>query len=582
MRRTVWLVGFLLAFVAAPVLKAEDPAGTSCTHCHGDPDMFDSEALAVVQGFANDVHAEAGLSCHDCHGGNPDTALSEDMDAAMDTDYAANPYHGPPARDQIPAFCGECHSDPSFMKRFRPDARVDQEQEYWTSQHGQALRQGDTRVATCIDCHGTHGIRSASNPDSSVYPTRVAETCRGCHADGSKMAGYLLPNGSPLPIDQFSRWRQSIHAEAMFDKEDLTAPTCNDCHGNHGATPPGLDSLTYVCGQCHGREADLFRGSPKHVGLESHNEYLQDVGEEGCAACHQAPQAQVTGIHSFGECTSCHGNHGIIRPTMAMFAALPEAPCDFCHQESGLLTIDGLDSERASKNYREAKEYLLTQAESAGLEGEDLYNWLVGSALILPAHTVPTDPNSNQPPQPRREFARLFEKFRIGKTYFTYKHPSSGETVRAPIVRCGTCHASGAMVGEETPGAQTGVELVERMQELTAQTALAERTLLAARRGGVETRDALLDIDHAVDAQIGLEVLAHTFSTDEGSPFMEQYHQGMEHAAVALGKGREALGELASRRRWLAITLMIIVAVSVALALKIRDLSVHQQEEADE
>jgi len=138
------------------------------------------------------------------------------------------------------------------------------------------------------------------------------------------------------------------------------------------------------------------------------------------------------------------------------------------------------------------------------------------------------------------------------------------------------------MVGEETPGAQTGVELVQRMQELTTQTALAERTLLAARRGGVETRDALLDIDQAVDAQIGLEVLAHTFSTDEDSPFMDQYHEGMEHAGTALAKGRQALGELATRRRWLAITLIIIIAASVALALKIRDLSIHQRRGIDE
>ena len=577
--RRLLLVGLFLAVAPAAALRAEGLEDTSCTACHGDPEMFDAEALAIAQDFAEDVHAETGISCHDCHGGNPDSALREDMDAAMDVGHAANPYQGIPKRTQIPTFCGRCHSDPAFMKRFQPDARVDQEKEYWTSQHGEALRAGDSRVATCVDCHGTHGIRRASNPDSSVYPTRVAETCRGCHADGGKMAGYLLPDGRPLPIDQYSRWRQSIHAASMFEKEDLTAPTCNDCHGNHGATPPGLDSLTFVCGQCHGREADLFRASPKHIGLGSHNEYLLDVGDEGCAACHQAPQAQLTGVRSFGECTSCHGNHGIIRPTMAMFAALPAAPCDFCHQVSSLWRADNGESERTHRQFLESKESLLSQAQLAGLEGEDLYNWLVGSALILPEHTVLADPNSDELPRPRPEFARLFEKFRIGKTYFTYLDPSSGETIRAPILRCGTCHATGTMVGEETPGAQTGVELVQRMQELTAQTALAERILLAARRGGVETRDALLDIDQAVDAQIGLEVLAHTFSTDEGSPFMDQYHEGMEHAGTALAKAREALGELASRRRWLAITLIIIILVSVALALKIRDLSAHQQQD---
>jgi hypothetical protein len=115
------------------------------------------------------------------------------------------------------------------------------------------------------------------------------------------------------------------------------------------------------------------------------------------------------------------------------------------------------------------------------------------------------------------------------------------------------------------------------MQELTAETARAERILLSARRGGVETREALLDIDQAIDAQIGLEVLAHTFSTEQASPFSEQYEEGMEHARAAVEKGQEALGELAFRRTWLAITLIVIVFALVALALKIRDLSAQEQ-----
>ena len=44
------------------------------------------------------------------------------------------------------------------------------------------------------------------------------------------------------------------------------------------------------------------------------------VGDEGCAACHAEPepQAQLTDVRSLGECTACHRNHGIVRPTVAM------------------------------------------------------------------------------------------------------------------------------------------------------------------------------------------------------------------------------------------------------------------------
>ena len=324
----ILLLGLLCALPSATSM-----AETSCTTCHADKDLFDPELIQIVSAHAEDVHAKIDLSCHDCHGGNPDMAVADDYGAAMDESFAANPYTGVPEPGEIPGFCGRCHSDPSYMKRFKPDARVDQEREYWTSQHGVALAAGDDNVATCVGCHGAHGILAKDDPDSRVYPTQVAETCRSCHGDMAKMEGYTLPDGSPLPIDQYARWRQSVHAVSLLDKEDLSAPTCNDCHGIHGATPPGLDSVGFVCGQCHGREAEIFRQSPKHDALEAHNEFLAEAGSEGCAGCHESPEpaAELSGIQSFSECASCHGNHGIVRPNVSMLSPPPPSVCEICH-----------------------------------------------------------------------------------------------------------------------------------------------------------------------------------------------------------------------------------------------------------
>jgi hypothetical protein len=388
------------------------------------------------------VHAEAGLSCHDCHGGDPDPAHAGDMDAAMNPRFAARPYIGVPARGQIPAFCARCHSDPTFMKRFKPDIRVDQEREYWTSQHGKALKDGNTRVATCIDCHGVHGILNVSDPHSSVYPTRVAETCRGCHADAEHMRGSTLPDGRPLPVDQYAQWSQSVHAKALLEKEDLSAPTCNDCHGNHGATPPGLDSIAFVCGQCHGREAELFRASAKHAGYEEHNHMLADADTKTCASCHSAPapQAAVTGVHSLSECVSCHGNHGVVRPTMAMLAPLPETPCAFCHEGSGPLSEQVPEPKRIWKRYEMVRDGLLATAANEGHTGQARFDWLVDQALALPTHTVAGSGNEAGVLELRPEFAHLFTKFRIGKSYTTYQDPVTGAEVRSAVIRCSDCH----------------------------------------------------------------------------------------------------------------------------------------------
>jgi len=36
-----------------------------------------------------------------------------------------------------------------------------------------------------------------------------------------------------IPTDQFELYEQSVHYAQMKDRDDLSAPTCNDCHGNH-------------------------------------------------------------------------------------------------------------------------------------------------------------------------------------------------------------------------------------------------------------------------------------------------------------------------------------------------------------
>jgi hypothetical protein len=561
----------LIAGAAAP---AQEPAAasTSCLTCHGDADFFDEEALAIVAAFASDVHSEAGLSCHDCHGGNPDPEVAEDIDLSMDAEFADNPYVGVPEPAGVAAFCGRCHSDPETMRRFQPDLRVDQEAEYRTSHHGKALAVGRDGAATCISCHSVHDIRRVADPESPVYPTRVAETCGGCHGDAEHMAGVTLADGRPLPTDQLIRWRRSVHAAALLEKGDFSAPTCNDCHGNHGAAPPGVDAIVNVCGQCHGREARLFRGSAKHRGFMDHEELMADAGDDGCAACHEAPepQAALAGLRSLSECATCHGNHAVIRPTIAMLSPLPDIPCAICHEGSGPLAEETPEPERSRRRYLATRDRLVTAAEGSGLSGDALFDRLVDRALTLPEHSL--EGGDPEAPQPREEFQRLFEKFRIGKTVYQIDDPADGSRHTVEVVRCSQCHGAEPMLADAPVGFDASRTVLERMLELTGATARAERIVLAARRGGVETRDALSAIDGAVDAQIGLEVLVHAFDTGPESAFAEQQQEGLENARAALAAGRESLAELAFRRRGLAISLLFIAAVAVGLALKIRQL----------
>lgn len=530
---------FLLALGSA---RAELP-NTSCIACHDGGD-------AIVQHFRDDIHAQAGLSCQDCHGGNPDPKWSEDQNRAMDPKFK-NPFIGKPKRAAIPEFCGRCHSSTTVMQKYHPGARVDQVREYWTSRHGIALKKGDSKVATCVDCHGVHGILAVSNPQAPVYRNRVAETCGKCHSDPVRMAGYRDRYGRPLPVDQYERWRRSVHAKTMIEKGDLSAPTCNNCHGNHGATPPGVDSIGNVCGQCHGREADLFRASAKKAGFAEHNKLLATASN--CSDCHESKStAAAMSVKHFGECVTCHDNHAIVRPPLTMLGALPETPCAYCHD---------LDTQK--KQFTQTRDGLLKSAESAGLHGNARFDWLVDQALLLPAHTL--EGGDSAKPVLRPEFARLFEKFRIGKTHFTVLDPGQKKEVSIPFRQCGDCHTAADSVGRKT--AQS---LSNQMLDLIRTTASAQDVLLKAQRGGVEVRAAQDELDHAVHSQIELEALVHSF--DEKGAFSKKFNEGMTHAKAALQAGYDSLKELNYRHRGLMVALGLIILVLIALGLKIREL----------
>jgi predicted CXXCH cytochrome family protein len=535
---------------------------TSCVNCHSDPEFFGEDRIQIVKDFTEDIHARVDLSCHDCHGGNPDPAVSDDFAAAMDPDFKANPYKGVVGRTEIPGFCGGCHSDPVFMKQYSPDIRIDQEEEYWTSLHGQALRKGDTKVAVCVDCHGIHGIRRVGDSTSPVFPKRVAETCAACHADEEHMSGYQLPDGRPLPTNQFAAWTNSVHGRAMLEKEDLSAPTCNDCHGNHGATPPGLESITFICGQCHSREAELFRSSSKHDGFQLHNELL--AGAEGCTDCHEF-NGDPPEIRSFTECASCHTNHAVMRPSLAMFTPLPETPCEICHEGND----EGLTGLFSRTNYQALKDAFFAEGKALGHSGDQLFDWMVDQIYVVPNHRV--DSSATDQAVFRPEFARLFEKFRIGKTEVPIRDPS-GDSYPHKVTRCGTCHDLKTDSDTPSDASEMARAFINRISELASLTARAERTLLRARRGGVEVREVLEDIDNAVNAQIELQVLVHTFSAHDEDAFSEKYREGLGYTRSALDEGAEALSELRYRRIGLGVSLIFIALVLVGLWLKIRQI----------
>ena len=228
---------------AQPKAQAPRPQVESCASCHLE--IGDERLVKPAKAYPQDIHHARGFGCVACHGGDGKAEGMEAMDPAKG-------YIGKPEHRQTIQVCGRCHADARFMKQYNPSLRVDQLAEYATSVHGRRLMElKDPKVATCTSCHPAHSIRPKSDPASSVHPLKVGETCARCHADAKYMAEYKIAT------DQFQKYTRSVHWTTMSVKGDLAAPTCNSCHGNHGAAPPGISWVGDACGQCHTVMADL-------------------------------------------------------------------------------------------------------------------------------------------------------------------------------------------------------------------------------------------------------------------------------------------------------------------------------------
>ena len=341
----------LSAIILFPQLSKEQDSQSNdmCIECHS---ILDGKYKAPADMFKSDIHYRKGITCASCHGGNP---KEEDPDKAMDksagfigvphgsevsricakchsTEYKtlSESVHGEQSTGKgliinncvtchgihniipvkspnskvnganIVRTCASCHADANYMKQYNPGLQVDQLDKYKTSVHGKKIFAGDTKVANCASCHGNHDIMPVKDPKSHVYRTNIPGTCNKCHGNAEYMKDYNIPT------DQYEKYKSSVHGIAVLEKDDKNAPTCNNCHGDHGAAPPNVESIGKVCGTCHVLNEQMFEQSPHKAAFTKND------------------------LH---ECAACHSNHGIVHPTDEMLGAGDKSFCIKCHQK---------------------------------------------------------------------------------------------------------------------------------------------------------------------------------------------------------------------------------------------------------
>jgi len=162
LRLPVAALSALLFFPLLPWRNASaEEAKDSCVECHGEVSFLvtNKKLYDYFQRWNASVHRQEGVTCVDCHGGNPQSSEKEKAHGG-DLDEA-QPNSTVNFRN-IPKTCGGCHEDiyQGFLESTHFERLVGKDQE--------------DQGPTCVTCHGSINV-------AVLNVNTVEETCRNCH-----------------------------------------------------------------------------------------------------------------------------------------------------------------------------------------------------------------------------------------------------------------------------------------------------------------------------------------------------------------------------------------------------------------
>lgn len=286
--------------VHAEKFSASVHAPLDCTGCHADinqvphdpaPKKVDCASChtEAVEAWNHSLHAKAGAAgrgkgpgCQDCHGSAHEIQ--------------------PMQRAKIPQLCSSCHAQKFVMQKAGLSAQP--AISYQESVHGQAVAKGSTRAAVCTDCHDSHNVRPANDPQSGIFKFNVGRTCGQCHA---AIAG---------------QYHDSVHGKALARGNGST-PVCTDCHGIH--TISNAEDLARgpraSCARCH--EGVRLN---QELGVAATRVSSYESSYHGLA--------RQLGSATAADCASCHGAHDVLPssdPRSAIHPSNLTKTCGKCH-----------------------------------------------------------------------------------------------------------------------------------------------------------------------------------------------------------------------------------------------------------
>jgi hypothetical protein len=206
--------------------------------------------------------------------------------------------------------------------------------------------------AGCIGCHGgdpTKVRREDAESKDAGFRGRISvfdipEVCAKCHG---KPDAVKWSRGRR---NAFEEYKQGVHAEALWQKDERGAPQCATCHGAHRVlrvddpgSPAHPANVNRTCAKCHADEEykenfGLNIEVPGQVARGVHG--LKGAWSPGlnlptCASCHGAHwnfRPQWENAEVFEICGTCHtAERAAFGKNNPHFAAEEKVHCAKCH-----------------------------------------------------------------------------------------------------------------------------------------------------------------------------------------------------------------------------------------------------------
>jgi hypothetical protein len=167
-----------------------------CTTCHTtEPHEVDTPLtkLSLAEKCGTCHQHQYELHLQSIHGqqltkGNPDVATCVDCHSPEGNPHSVIrvlEHNAPTYKKNIAQTCAKCHADEELMANYGIVEKV--YESYLRSFHGKAMRLGTYEItqldkATCTNCHGSHDVKSVSDPSSPVAGLdNLVATCEQCH-----------------------------------------------------------------------------------------------------------------------------------------------------------------------------------------------------------------------------------------------------------------------------------------------------------------------------------------------------------------------------------------------------------------